>query len=44
VEEMLENEFDLFMACREAQGDTAVRSDKVDKYVELTKQTDTKCK
>jgi hAT family C-terminal dimerisation region len=44
VEEMEGNEFDLFMACREVQGDAAVPSDEVDKYVELTKETNNKCK
>jgi hypothetical protein len=44
VEQMAENEFDLFMACREAQGDAAVPSKVVHKYFELTKDPDTKCK
>jgi hypothetical protein len=37
IEEMEGNEFDLFMACREVQGDAAVPSDEVDKYVKINK-------
>jgi hypothetical protein len=41
VEETEENEFDLFMACREAQGDAPVPSAEIDKYFEITKEPDT---
>jgi hypothetical protein len=35
--EMKGNEFDYFMACREVQGDAAVPSDEVDKYIKINK-------